>query len=215
MARTNRGLALAETYCRMKKIPFRLLGKSGFFKLPAVVRAVAKLRQYADLPTAAAWAITMPGLESYYQTEDATPEDDRAVKSLKTLEQISRQFTLCREFVDFAHGAAHSKKSKKPSLALSTCHQTKGLEFSNVFLMQVRLDNMPHIKGDPAPDGEEARIFLVSISRPKNRLHISWSGTPSVYLHKDLTPAEIVALQEQASRPQLAGPQQNNLFEAQ
>lgn len=55
---------------------------------------------------------------------------------------------------------------------LSTVHSSKGLEFSNVFLIGMNEGIFPHKKGDIE---EERRLCYVAITRAKEKLYVSWS----------------------------------------
>ena len=191
LTRTNRGLALAENFCVENNIKYHLLGSSGFWHQSEIRRTIEKLKTLPDLPTEAAVNIILPEIESKYRVEDATPEDNDALENLGTLRQISRRYPLCKEFTAFANRAMHAKKTR--GIILSTVHQAKGGEWTNVFVIGVRADMMPHIKGDYE---EEKRIWFVAISRAKDNLRISWAGTPSSYLRSYLTPEVLDKLRE-------------------
>ncbi len=208
LARTNRGLAFAESFCRRNNIKYSLLGKSGFFKKPEVVRAMDKLKPYVKLPIASAFAIVLPALEKFYRAEDATKEDNYALENVNTLREIGKDFDSLAEFVDFANKAAHAKRQPK-GITLSTVPQANGCEWDNVFTIGARHGMMPHEYGDA---GEESRIFLVAISRAKNRLRLSFTGVPGLFLRRDLNDADLIRLQEEASRPIDRTPAQRSMF---
>lgn len=200
LARTNRGLAFAETICQQTKpkpIPYTLLGKSGFFKKTEIIRAFEKLKPYGDMPVETAMSIVMPELESHYRAADATPEDNFALENVKTLREIGKKFASMREFSIFANKAAHARRQKK-GLTLGTIHAAKGTEYKNVFVVQVRQDMIPHAKGDYS---EEQRIWLVAVSRPKDRLRISWAGAPGQFIKPELTAEDLKRLEAEASKP--------------
>ena len=63
----------------------------------------------------------------------------------------------------------------------STYHSSKGLDFPNVFL--------PHLTSttslEPmvgAKDEEERRLFFVAVTRARQRLYLSYHGTPHRFL---------------------------------
>jgi DNA helicase-2/ATP-dependent DNA helicase PcrA len=195
LARTNRMLGPLENFCIENNIKYTLLGRSGFWKQSEITRAVEKLKPYSHLNTEAAMSIVMPGVENHYRVEDATEEDNDALENLRTLREISRKFPACQDFVGYANRAAHAKRSK--GITISTVHQAKGTEYTNVFLIGARDGMIPHSKGDWL---EERRIAFVAISRAKDRLRISWAGTPSPFFRKWL-PADILAqLQANAAK---------------
>jgi ATP-dependent DNA helicase UvrD/PcrA len=214
LSRTNRGLAFAESYCRRNDVRYTLLGKSGFFKKPEVIKAVDKLKPYGRLPVAQAFAIVLPALENFYQAEDATPEDNFALENVKTLREIGKDFKDTQEFVVFANKAAHAKRQRN-GITLSTVHQAKGCEWRNVYVIGASHGMMPHKNALEIEGGllEEARVFMVAVSRPMDYLRISFVGMPGSFLRLDLSVEDIVRLQEEAStrRPEVV-PTQGGLF---
>lgn len=198
LARTNRGLALAENFCIENNIKYHLLGKSGFWKQTEIIKTVDKLKQYAHVPTEAAFNLVMPDLERHYQAEDATPEDNFALENIRTLKEISRKFPQCHEFCTYANKVMHARRTKK-GITLSTVHQAKGTEYTNVFVIGARDGVMPHIKGDWS---EELRIWFVAISRAKDRLRISFTAGMSPLLRRYITPEKMTELYEKAKNPE-------------
>lgn len=195
LARTNRMLGAIENFCIQNNIKYTLLGRSGFWKQTEITRAVEKLKTFSHLNSDAAMSLVMPELESKYQVEDATEEDNDAIENLRTLREIAKKFPLCKDFVGYANRAAHAKRMR--GITISTIHQAKGTEYTNVFLIGVRDGIIPHSKGDYS---EERRIFFVAVSRAKDRLRISFAGSPSSFIRKYLTPEILTELQKNASK---------------
>jgi superfamily I DNA/RNA helicase len=154
-----------------------------------------------------AFDLIMPAIEAHYRAEDATPEDNYALENIISLRNIGKRFQLCSEFTNFANKCCHAKHTKK-GITLGTIHAAKGTEYKNVYLIDCRADQMPHGKGDP---GEEDRIFLVAISRPMDKLRISWCGTPSPYLRPYLPEEVLLELQRNSSKVEKLQ-RQNRLF---
>ena len=76
-----------------------------------------------------------------------------------------------------------------------TLHAAKGLEFSNVFIIAVEENILPHARsqGEPSQVEEERRLLFVGITRAKNNLQLSYAksrgfggssgtGVPSSFL---------------------------------
>lgn len=208
LARTNAQLADFETVCTLNNVRFHLLGKAGFWhqsEIKMVVRlagfalsvapaktysqeAVANLRnKLRTMPAQAAvkTILEASGIESMYASNDYAEEDNFALKNLKKLVQIAGRFSSLSEFVRHARKAEHASRKAKNAITLSTVHQAKGLEWSNVFVCGVQEGKLPHEKGEFS---EEQRIWYVAISRAAKRLRVSFSGVPSVFLKKYLTP---------------------------
>jgi DNA helicase II / ATP-dependent DNA helicase PcrA len=195
LARTNREIAVAENFCITNNIRYHLVGKSGFWRQTEITRAIDKLKSYQGLRTDAALGIILPELESKYQVDDATDEDNDALENLKTLREIGKRFDSCREFIIYANKAAHARKTK--GIRLSTIHQMKGSEAGNIFLIGCREGMIPHSKGDFS---EEKRIFFVAVSRAKDNLRISFAGSPSCFIRKYLTDEILAELQKNAAK---------------
>jgi DNA helicase II / ATP-dependent DNA helicase PcrA len=196
LARTNRGLALAENLCLEHNIRYHLLGKSGFWKQSEIIKTVDKLKEYGHIKPEIAFNIVMPDLERHYQAEDATPEDNFALENIRTLRDISKKFADTKTFCVFANRAAHARQTTK-GITLSTCHQAKGGEWGSVFLTGARAGMMPHDKG---VFEEERRIAFVAISRAKDRLRISWTGQPSSFWRRYLPEPVMDELREKATQ---------------
>lgn len=62
-------------------------------------------------------------------------------------------------------------------LVLTTVHRAKGLEWDNVLLCDVAENRFPWNRGFSAD--EELRLLYVAISRARQTVHVSCSGTPS------------------------------------
>jgi superfamily I DNA/RNA helicase len=62
---------------------------------------------------------------------------------------------------------------------LLTLHASKGLEFSNVFIIGANMGNIP-LTSSKANEPEEMRLFYVGITRAKNNLEISYLINPSI-----------------------------------
>ena len=67
-------------------------------------------------------------------------------------------------------------------ICLSTIHGSKGLEWSNVYIIDVNSNDFPNIKHQIDIE-EERRLFYVACSRAKKYLTITYHGTMSVLLH--------------------------------
>jgi len=74
-------------------------------------------------------------------------------------------------------------------VVLMTLHSAKGLEFDSVFLVGMEEGLMPHsrsLAGGRALE-EERRLCYVGMTRAKERLHLSWAQSRSVYGQRRLT----------------------------
>ncbi len=68
------------------------------------------------------------------------------------------------------------KNEKADAVTLATLHSSKGLEFSEVFLVDVNEGIIPHRKASVEADlEEERRLLYVGMTRAKDRLHLFYS----------------------------------------
>lgn len=228
LTRTNAQLAVFETLCVEKGIKFHLLGRSGFWTQPEIKQLVhlmefvlsprpainypqelvAPLRHSVrsmEATRAVKAIIDRAQMESLYADEDYEDNDNFAITNLRTAVRIAEKFDKLSDFLKHAHRASHASRKTKNALTLGTIHAAKGLEWNNVFLAGVQNEILPHKKGEP---DEERRIFYVGISRAAKRLRLSWSGSPSEYVIKYLTPEIKAKLQDNQERLQ----KQTSLF---
>lgn len=68
------------------------------------------------------------------------------------------------------------KKKKEDAITLATLHSSKGLEFTEVFLVDVNDGVIPHRKASVEADiEEERRLLYVGMTRAKDRLHLFYT----------------------------------------
>ena len=68
------------------------------------------------------------------------------------------------------------KNRLEPKISLATIHATKGLEWSNVFIMGASDGFLPFVQADSEEEiAEELRLFYVAVTRAKEKLFITWA----------------------------------------
>src|SRR3989344_5050461 len=88
---------------------------------------------------------------------------------------------------------------KQYGVKLMTVHASKGLEFGHVFITGLEQDLFPHEKMNEddmsAEDKEEERrLFYVALTRAKEKLHLSYAQTRTIYGAKQVNaPSEFLA----------------------
>ena len=194
LARTNRTVGLLERLCNRYNIRYHLMGKTGYWKQGEIRKAVEALKNYPTLSIEQACNMALPSIEAKYAVDDRTDKDNDALENLKVLRLIGKDFKMAKDFTVYANKMMHRRNDPK-GVSISTCHQAKGGEWKNVFIIGASAKGFPHPKGDPR---EERRIWFVAISRPIDNLRISFSGTPSPYLRKYLTDDILDKLREHA-----------------
>ena len=96
---------------------------------------------------------------------------------------------------------ATSNTSSRNKIVLSTIHQAKGLEWENVFIMNVASGAFPSDRAWQERDSieEERRLFYVAITRAKKNLYLTYpqqgsnwgsGGGPSIFL--DEIPTDLI-----------------------
>lgn len=66
-------------------------------------------------------------------------------------------------------------------VALMTIHQSKGLEFDQVFVVGLEDQILPLRGKSPTDIEEERRLFYVAMTRARSHLHLSWCQTRRIY----------------------------------
>lgn len=114
---------------------------------------------------------TLFNIEEYIEDNWKISEQEERKNSISTLKQFAKG-TNIDSFIQFANGELSYKKNglKKKGIQLMTIHSSKGLEFNTVFIVGIEDGKFPHDKSDLM---EEARVFYVGITRPKNGLILS------------------------------------------
>ncbi|GKU28640.1 ATP-dependent helicase [Clostridium folliculivorans] len=108
---------------------------------------------------------------------------DKFKQSISELDEIVEEFKeISREFKSIITLLAHVetveeniknsiRKSEEDSVILSTIHGVKGMEFKNVYVIDVNEEIIPHKNAEE--DGEEERrLFYVGVTRAKDNLFI-------------------------------------------
>ena len=119
-----------------------------------------------------------------YLKEYAAFRGMKAEELLELLDEIQQCAKPFQTYADwFAHLEAYKKaleekrtdrrKKKEDAIALATLHSAKGLEFTEVFLVDVNEGVIPHRKASTQADlEEERRLLYVGMTRAKDKLHL-------------------------------------------
>ena len=101
---------------------------------------------------------------------DILDEIQDGCRPFKTVEAWYEHLTAYKERLLEQRG----KKERDPdAITLATLHSAKGLEFQEVFLVDVNEGTIPHRKASMEADlEEERRLFYVGMTRAKDRLHL-------------------------------------------
>ena len=100
-------------------------------------------------------------------------EIQQSAKPFKTMEEWEAHLKEYRQHLEDQRG---KKKHAPDAIILSTFHSSKGLEFEEVFLVDINEGIIPHKKANMDADlEEERRLLYVGMTRAKNRLHIFYT----------------------------------------
>ncbi len=120
-------------------------------------------------------------LKEYAKTRRMKPEE--LLDLLDEIQQGAKPYRTCEEW--FGHIEEYKakleenrllQKKQENAVMLTTLHGSKGLEFREVFMVDVNEGIIPHRKAAVEADlEEERRLFYVGMTRAKDRLHIFYT----------------------------------------
>lgn len=115
---------------------------------------------------------------------------------LDEIEDSAKAFTTVEEWEACLKDLAARIKEQsggrgkaKDTVMLTTMHGSKGLEFNNVFVIDVVDGSIPHHKSDKSGEEEERRLLYVAMTRAKKQLFLLVPGTR---YNKDVTPSPFI-----------------------
>ena len=96
---------------------------------------------------------------------------DRIQESTKALRSLSEWEAYMQEYTQKLEEQAKDRERKKEGVILSTMHAAKGLEYEQVYILNLNEGNIPYKKAvlEEAVE-EERRLFYVGMTRAKKRL---------------------------------------------
>lgn len=107
-------------------------------------------------------------------------KEEELLETLDELQENARNFKTHLEW--FAHIEEYRKtleeqwqesNQEENAITLSTLHSSKGLEFRQVFILDINEEVIPHRKAILEPDiEEERRLFYVGMTRARKKLHL-------------------------------------------
>ncbi len=109
----------------------------------------------------------------------------RTNAGLKNIDRFLSEYGYSTEFVKSSQPVNYESDSIK----ICTMSSVKGLEFKNVFIVDLNDDLIPFPPGFIGDDDEfhistERRLLYTCMTRARNNLYLLSSGTPSRYLHE-------------------------------
>ena len=119
-------------------------------------------------------------LREYATDHNRKPEElldilDQIQESAKGFASVDKWVFHMKEYEEQLTRMARQKNANPNSVELATFHSAKGLEFANVFIMEVNESLVPYRKSVLERDiEEERRLLYVGLTRAKEKLWISY-----------------------------------------
>ena len=191
ISRTNRQLFIFQRLCATRGIKYKILGKKDFFDQNEIRKLLHLASESGDSRNAdivLSDLIRNHNLANIYKNS-SKPLESNPVENMNNLVKMAAGRGNMKAFLDYLRRLTKARRSSK-GLTLTTVHQSKGLQWNNVFVIGVNQDKMPHKEGELS---EERRIFFVAATRAAHSLNFSYYGARSMFLS---TP-EVLELLEQ------------------
>ena len=175
LARTNSGLDQFEAALKARGIETQLKNSERFFDRVDVRDAMRVIRSASVLPSEGNdWLLDLKSVLQPFGSTDYV----RAFLSLGETMKLAGAPSLRTFLRELEDRAEQNNPPTLPGVVLSTLHAAKGLEWDHVFLVSVNEGVLP--MGTEIE--EERRLFYVGLTRAKLTVHVSYSGSPSVFL---------------------------------
>lgn len=185
LARTNQQLVAFEAELSKRGIKSQVRGQGRFFRQPSVAQAMNAIRALSvATPTEPLFIEVSKILTSLGWTSQ--PKQDDNWESLNWFFQVLDEMGD-PSLTDFIRELDERERSghepTREAITLATVHGTKGLEWSEVYLVGVNQGLFPivHSSSEMAI-AEEKRLFYVAITRAKDVLQVSSWSQPSDFL---------------------------------
>jgi DNA helicase-2/ATP-dependent DNA helicase PcrA len=118
-------------------------------------------------------------INNYIEENFESDEIEGRKNSIQVLKSFANGNTL-KSFIRFV-STDNSRKKIKDGVKLMTIHASKGLEFKHVFVISIEDGKFPSDKTDVL---EEARLFYVAVTRPKENLYLSQIGEGNSFINE-------------------------------
>ena len=136
-------------------------------------------------------------LDSTYEDAESRRENIEELKnSIKEMEEVVETMTL-REYLENVSlvSATDNLEEERDYVKLMTIHNSKGLEFPNVFIAGMEDEIFPGQRAmfEPKELEEERRLCYVAITRAEDRLYISYAANRFMYRQESFrTPSKFI-----------------------
>ena len=175
LARTNAQLDQVKSALNNLKIASQIKSGERFFDRVDVRDAMRVIRSASVLPSEIGdWYADLVSVLRPFGDADYVIAFLRLAKSIQENGGTNMRAFL-REIEDRAE---QNNPPTLPGITLATLHAAKGLEWNHLFLIGVSDGVLP--MGNDL--NEERRLFYVGVTRAKQRIQITYTGKPSVFL---------------------------------
>jgi DNA helicase-2/ATP-dependent DNA helicase PcrA len=175
LARTNAQLDQVKSALNNLKIASQIKSGERFFDRVDVRDAMRVIRSASVLPSEIGdWYADLVSVLRPFGDADYVTAFLRLAKSIQENGGTNMRAFL-REIEDRAE---QNNPPTLPGITLATLHAAKGLEWNHLFLIGVSDGVLP--MGNDL--NEERRLFYVGVTRAKQRIQITYTGKPSVFL---------------------------------
>ena len=161
------------------KEPRTLVDPKNLEALQHFAQFVHSISRYRDLPASEALKQVLGALKVGDHFAGQEEIDNDPIQNLSDLVKMAIPRGSIKEFLDFTRRVAAASRSKR-GVALGTIHSAKGLEWKNVYLVGCQEGVLPHAKSDDL-EGER-NCFFVACSRAEQKMIVTYSGIPSIFL---------------------------------
>ena len=119
-------------------------------------------------------------LREYAQYRKIKPEElseilDRLTESTKGMNSLEEWESYIEEYTEKLEEQARKAEQEREGVLISTLHGVKGLEYEQVYILNVNEGSMPYRKAvlEPAIE-EERRLFYVGMTRARKQLALCY-----------------------------------------
>ena len=185
LARTNQQLASFETELASLGIRSQVRGQGRFFRQPQVAQAMSAIRALSVTELREPLFIELSKILSALGWT-SQPRQEETWESLNWFFQVLDDLgepSLVEYIRELDERERSGHEPTKDAVTLATVHGTKGLEWSQVYLVGANRGLFPINHATSDKDiAEEKRLFYVAITRAKDSLKLSHYSDPSEFL---------------------------------
>ena len=185
LARTNSQLNLFENELASLGVKTQVRGQGRFFRQPLVAQAISAIRALSVTELREPLFIEVSKILSSLGWS-SQPRADETWESLNWFFQVLDELgepTLTEYMRELDERERSGHEPTKDAVTLATVHGTKGLEWSEVYLVGANRGVFPISYAVSDKDiAEERRLFYVALTRAKDSLQVSYFSEPSEFL---------------------------------